>query len=141
MGYSPDGCVYTPSHGPLFYLMSNVINVVPKVWGTEHWVVNTDKYCFKLLTINPGFQCSLHYHKKKDETFIVYEGEILLEQRDSRGFPYEELLEAGMQRHIEPKTPHRFQARNTVAIVFEISTYHDDADVVRIEESKKISGD
>lgn len=140
MAYSPTRDVYQsyPQSYPLRPIMNNAVNVVPKMWGTEHWIVNNDKYCFKVLTVNPGFQCSLHYHKKKEETFIVYDGEILLEQRDVRAFPYEEVLGAGMQRHIEPRTPHRFQARNGVALVLEISTHHDDTDVVRIEESKKL---
>lgn len=121
--------------------LNGAVRVVPKLWGTEHWIVNSDKYCFKVLTVNPGYQCSLHYHKKKDETYIVYDGEILLEQRDVRGYPYEEVLSTGQQRHIEPKTPHRFHAMGGMAVVLEISTHHDDADVVRIEESKKISAD
>lgn len=110
---------------------------VEKLWGTELWIVNTDTHCFKVLELNPGYQCSLHYHKIKDETFIVYRGEIVLEQRDVRGFPFEEILECGDQRHIAPKTPHRFRAIER-ALVFEISTHHDDADVVRIEESRKL---
>lgn len=134
---------YNPASVNLSYpiialILNNAVHVVTKLWGNEHWIVNNDKYCFKVLTLFPGFQCSLHYHKKKDETFIVYDGEILLEQRDVRGYPVEELLVAGQQRHIEPKTPHRFQARNRMATVFEISTHHDDSDVVRIEESKKL---
>ncbi|SRR5260370_12806247 len=133
MGYSPVG-----TFRPLFFIANNAVNVVTKLWGTEHWIVNNDKYCFKVLTIMPGFQCSLHYHKRKDETFIVYDGEILLEQRDVRGYPIEEVLSAGQQRHIEAKTPHRFQARNGSAVILEISTHHDEADVVRIEESKKV---
>jgi mannose-6-phosphate isomerase-like protein (cupin superfamily) len=109
---------------------------VGKVWGTEWWVYN-GPYCFKLLVINPGFQCSLHLHPTKTETFIVASGEVFLEQRDVRAFPYSEILREGCIRHIEPKTPHRFGSTEG-AVIFEISTHHEDSDVVRLEESKKI---
>src|SRR5260221_13546997 len=94
---------------------------VPKLWGFEYWIVNTDRYCFKLLGLIPGYQCSLHYHQLKDETFVVYSGEIVLEQRDVRTFPFEESLRAGDKRHIAPRTPHRFRAVGEMALVFEIS--------------------
>lgn len=133
-----DAHAFMPMPHPLHSIMNHAIRVMPKVWGSEHWIVNSDKYCLKVLTVVPGYQCSLHYHKNKDETFIVQQGQVLLEQRDIRGYPYEELLSAGEQRHIAPKTPHRFQAKDAVAVIIEISTHHDDADVVRIEDSKKI---
>jgi hypothetical protein len=32
-----------------------------KVWGNEEWVANNDKYCGKILNLNKGFRCSIHY--------------------------------------------------------------------------------
>jgi len=43
---------------------------VEKVWGSEDWIVNRE-YCGKVLNLNKGFRCSMHYHKNKDETFYV----------------------------------------------------------------------
>src|SRR4051812_37450647 len=40
-----------------------------KIWGREIWITNTALYCGKHLLLNKGYQCSLHYHKIKDETF------------------------------------------------------------------------
>ena len=54
------------------------IEIHPKGWGHEKWIVNTDKYCGKILFFEEGKQCSWHYHKLKDETFYVQSGEILL---------------------------------------------------------------
>ena len=53
------------------------IEIHPKGWGHEKWIVNTDKYCGKILFFEEGKQCSWHYHKLKDETFYVQSGEIL----------------------------------------------------------------
>ncbi len=113
-----------------------MIRFVQKVWGSESWIVN-DEYCAKILEINPGFQCSLHYHLNKRETFHVLSGYIKLEQRDLRGFPIEEFLSPGDTRTIEPKTPHRFGSY-VGARLLEISTHHSDDDVVRITESGEI---
>ena len=45
---------------------------VPKGWGYEHWIVNKEDYCGKLLFFKKGKRCSWHYHKLKDETFHVH---------------------------------------------------------------------
>jgi mannose-6-phosphate isomerase-like protein (cupin superfamily) len=111
--------------------------VVLKLWGTEFWLTNTDKYCAKVLEVMPNWSCSLHYHPVKQETFYVLEGEVKLEQRDVRGVPFEEILKAGDQRLIMPKTPHRFSSLEGAQIL-EISTHHEDEDTIRIEESRKI---
>ena len=58
--------------------MTEDIKHVPKGWGYEKWIVNTDEYCGKLLFFNKGKRCSWHYHKIKDETFYLQSGSILL---------------------------------------------------------------
>lgn len=52
------------------------IKFVPKGWGFEKWLVNSDKYCGKLLFFAKSKRCSLHYHKIKDETFFVHSGKL-----------------------------------------------------------------
>ena len=51
---------------------------VPKGWGYEDWIVNKPQYCGKLLFFKKGRGCSWHYHKKKDETFYVQSGRLLV---------------------------------------------------------------
>lgn len=51
---------------------------VPKGWGYESWIVNTEKYCGKLLFFKKGKQCSWHFHREKEETFYVHSGELLV---------------------------------------------------------------
>lgn len=108
-----------------------------KVWGEEIWIINNEDYCFKILVLKPGFQCSLHRHLQKRETFVVYAGLVKLEQCDVRGKHFEETLISGDQRTIQPKTLHRFSSENG-AVIYEISTTHSDFDVERLEESKAI---
>ena len=112
-----------------------MINEVDKLWGKEEWLVNNDKYCCKILYLNKGYQCSLHYHKKKDETFYVLEGVIEL-QVDTLRF---NLQETDYFR-ITPNTLHRFKSITDKSKILEVSTTHYDTDSYRIENSRKIGG-
>lgn len=106
--------------------------IVKKVWGEEIWLINESEYCFKILNLNKGSAGSLHYHPKKKETFIVIGGKVKIEY-DNKVYK----LKAGTKPlTIYPNTPHRFTGLKESRIL-EISTHHDDADVVRIEESRK----
>lgn len=109
------------------------VDIVPKVWGYEKWLENNDKYCCKILSVKKGYQCSLHYHKSKDETFVVTEGHVRLE------LGKEVLhLRPGAFVRIPPNTHHRFTGIEN-SLIMEVSTHHDEADSYRLEESKKVS--
>jgi len=114
---------------------------VQKLWGVEYWLVNNDKYCWKLLQLNPGAQSSLHYHPIKDETFFVLVGDVYLETVSKGGLLLHTLLRPGDFRRLQPGRPHRFRAAFSTAFVLEVSTSHDDKDVVRLEESRRISNE
>jgi mannose-6-phosphate isomerase-like protein (cupin superfamily) len=107
--------------------------LVDKLWGQEEWLVN-DTYCVKLMTLKPGYQCSLHYHNNKDETFYVLSGIVML----NVGGVMHRMLPGDYIR-IKPGMIHRFHAANGEPATFlESSTHHDDEDVVRLEDSRKI---
>lgn len=108
------------------------VEIVPKVWGHEKWLENNEKYCSKLLSLKKGYQCSLHYHKIKDEMFLVTKGHIRLEL----GKRILHMREGSFVR-IPPRTLHRFRGIEDSAIL-EISTHHSEEDSYRIEESKKV---
>ncbi len=108
------------------------IGIVPKVWGYEKWLENNEKYCCKLLSLNKGYQCSLHYHKNKDETFLITQGHVRLELGDEVMHLY-----PGAFVRIPPNTPHRFTGMDD-SLIMEVSTYHDEADSYRLEESRRI---
>lgn len=126
------------------------IKEVEKIWGKEFWVVNNEKYCMKFLFIEPGGMCSLHWHRRKDETFFIDEGSCFLEileiSTPVEGSPgthnetqYE--LSHGDSFRITPGVVHRFWVpKDAVAgcMVVEVSTTHDDSDVVRLENSKRL---
>jgi quercetin dioxygenase-like cupin family protein len=95
--------------------------------------VNTDLYCLKELHLTAGWQCSLHRHRIKDETFLVQSGEVEIELGSRRW-----LAHAGESIHIPPMTWHRFGSRNA-AMLLEVSTHHSDEDVERLEMSRRLS--
>ena len=110
--------------------MKNKI-IVPKVWGSEEWIVNNDLYCGKILNLNLGWRCSVHYHKKKHETFYLLQGALLMEMGDdlTRRVLYE-----GDSEVVEPLQKHRFTGLKDSRII-EFSTHHEDSDSYRETES------
>jgi|SRR3989344_2334401 len=104
---------------------------VEKLWGYEKWLYNDEKYCCKLLFVKEGYQCSLHFHKNKDETFFVVRGHIRLELgKDILHF------RTGHYVRIPPGTRHRFLGLEDTEII-ESSTHHNETDSYRIELSRK----
>jgi D-lyxose ketol-isomerase len=119
-------------------IAARAIKVVPKVWGVEFWLVNTKKYCWKLLKINPGYVSSVHSHAKKDETFYGLMGIALLKIYDDSPNGWSPCtISPGAQAEIKHRMVHSFQAVNT-AWISEISTHHDDNDVIRLQPSRKL---
>jgi len=117
----------------LIQMNSLHINFVPKGWGFEKWIVNTEEYCGKLLYFVKGKKCSWHYHKLKDETFYIQSGKILLKYSDDDEMNYadEIILNKGDKFHIYRTLRHQmFALENTE--LFEFSTQHFDEDSYRI---------
>jgi mannose-6-phosphate isomerase-like protein (cupin superfamily) len=90
-------------------------------------------YCLKRLVIQPRAQCSLHYHAVKDETFVVEHGIVHFELDDTVF-----VLNPGDSIHIPTGAWHRFgnRAYSQPASILEVSTFHDDSDSYRHEESR-----
>lgn len=119
--------------------------VVAKGWGHELWIENNDKYCGKQLTVLPGKWCSVHYHKLKDETFYVIDGELLLEYAGlipKTGYTHDLwwtidkkkiVLKKGDSFRIRTDSMHRFTSNtNTPCTFIEFSTTHSDEDSYRV---------
>jgi len=113
---------------------SDDIKIVPKGWGFEKWVVNTELYCGKLLHFNMGKRCSWHYHKIKDETFYVQSGELLLIYGEDDNINKGKMivLRPGDKFHVYAGLRQQMQARIDTEL-FEFSTQHFDSDSYRIE--------
>ncbi len=106
---------------------------VLKGWGWEDWLWN-GVYCGKILHFFEGKCCSWHYHKMKEETFLVSLGRIQLtygwnhdiEKADVR------LLNTGDAFHVSPGLVHRMRGYEGDAEIIEFSTHHMDSDSYRV---------
>lgn len=130
---------------------------VTKGWGWEDWIWNYGLYCGKVLFVKQGKRCSWHYHKVKDETFLLTEGEVLIRYcydlrlmreyetyvakgdvlaisllvKDKYKFACEVILRPGGVFHVPPGCPHQFVGLLDSKLI-EFSTHHDDADSIRL---------
>jgi D-lyxose ketol-isomerase len=116
------------------------IQIVPKGWGEERWIHNDELYCGKILVVNEGKRCSLHYHELKTESFYLQQGRVRMELTDlasARQTPpvIREVFEMGPGDSLllVPGTVHRFTSLDGDAHIFEFSTQHFDEDSHRIE--------
>ena len=128
-------------------LSSKIVKVdapykVKKPWGQELWLnVEHPDYAFKEIRIKAGQQTSLQYHKTKEETLLITEGQADLifhsnsEECDG-SLPDENLstqaLESMQLIHIPPRTLHRLTAKTDICL-YEVSTGDVD-DVVRVAD-------
>jgi D-lyxose ketol-isomerase len=128
-----------------------------KSWGFEYWFENNKQYCGKIIQVR-GTEWSsfgaFHYHKIKDETFLVLSGTLMLDIVDLDGvikgyIPHNKIC--GLQRstqypptvhrfylkpfdymRLRPGVLHRFSALGFEAMFTETSTTHKEEDSYRI---------
>ena len=109
------------------------VHVEPKGWGREVWIANNPLYCGKILEIRKGLRCSLHYHKRKTESFYLRSGKLRVRVKES---PESESIEefdltAGDCMDVPPGLVHQMEALED-AELFEFSTQHFDSDSYRL---------
>lgn len=109
------------------------IRVVPKGWGREVWIVNGGLYCGKILEIDKGKRCSLHFHKLKTESFYLRAGRLTIRVKE---VPESEVIEefelnAGDCMDVPPGLVHQMEALED-AELYEFSTQHFDTDSHRL---------
>lgn len=112
--------------------MRVAVKRVDKPWGYELVFAHTDRYVGKILHVDPGHALSLQYHKRKDETLFVREGEIELELEED-GRLVRHVFRSGDSYRIPPGTRHRLMAGERGCDIIEVSTPELD-DVVRLED-------
>jgi len=108
------------------------IEKVEKPWGYELIWGKTSQYVGKVLHINQGHQLSLQYHRKKEETILLWSGKMTFIYENDQGVLEEIVLSAGEAHHVLPGRKHRMIAVEDCD-VFEVSTPQLQ-DVVRIED-------
>ncbi len=101
---------------------------VEKPWGREEIWAETDSYVAKKNFIKKGHKLSKQYHKIKEETLYVVEGNLRLQFHE-----HARLMVVGESCHINPGTIHRFCADINDVVLIEVSTPHLH-DVVRLED-------
>jgi quercetin dioxygenase-like cupin family protein len=113
--------------------MTSSIKIVPKGWGYEKWIVNTEKYCGKLLFFERNKRCSWHYHKIKDETFYLNRGKIYLWYGwdDDLAKAEMKIMEPGDSFHVPVGLKHQMIALEDSEL-FEFSTEHFEEDSYRV---------
>jgi mannose-6-phosphate isomerase-like protein (cupin superfamily) len=111
------------------------VHVVDKVWGREVWIANGELYCGKILEINKGKRCSLHYHQLKTESFYLRSGRLRVRIKESPDASETEELELnpGDCMDIYPGLLHQMEALED-AELYEFSTQHFDSDSHRIAQ-------
>jgi mannose-6-phosphate isomerase-like protein (cupin superfamily) len=109
------------------------MHIEPKGWGREIWIVNNHLYCGKILEILKGKRCSLHFHKRKTESFYLHSGHLLMTVKESPEAPTTQQFElvAGQCLDISPGLVHQMEALED-AQLFEFSTEHFETDSYRL---------
>jgi len=109
------------------------IHVVKKGWGREVWIANGELYCGKILEINRGKRCSLHFHKLKTESFYLRAGRLRVRILESPQTSVSEEFELnpGDCMDIYPGLVHQMEALED-AELYEFSTQHFDSDSHRL---------
>jgi mannose-6-phosphate isomerase-like protein (cupin superfamily) len=109
------------------------LEIHPKGWGYEKWIVNNQLYCGKLLFFNENKKCSFHFHKVKTETFYLQRGliKVLHSFGDDITLTEEVVLEPGDSFHVPVGLRHQMIAMENSEL-FEFSTQHFEEDSYRI---------
>ena len=110
--------------------------VVNKSWGNEIRIVSNENnnYSGKLLNLNQNESTSTHFHSNKHKTFYVLNGTLhieIIEPESAELMRY--AVDSEETFEIEQNVAHRLYAQDSGVTVIEISTYHDDEDVYRVQ--------
>lgn len=96
--------------------------IVEKGWGSEDIWVTNDKYCSKFLHFKKNARFSMHFHKEKEETWYVLNGDFAVEWIDTKNAKLTtQMLGAGDIWHNPPMLPHRLICLKEGTII-EVST-------------------
>jgi mannose-6-phosphate isomerase len=115
-----------------------LMKVVPKPWGREVWIAQTDKYAMKIIEIKKGTRSSLQYHVKKHEHIYVDSGVMQVEWENDQGEMEILILKPGEVIENKPGRKHRMTAVEDVRLL-EVSTPELD-DVVRLADDYRREG-
>ena len=111
----------------------NDTKTVKRKWGYEKWIENLDDYCGKVLVLEKGKKCSMHFHMNKLETMFLQAGRVDIRFRDPRNAEdYVVELHPGDSVRIPRGQQHQIIAVEDSRL-FEFSTKHEETDSYRVE--------
>ena len=107
-----------------------------KSWGNVIKIVDNEDndYSGRLLNINQNNQTSTHFHSNKHKTFYVLSGVLVIdviEPSNAEVVSYK--IDSEETFEIEQNVAHRLRAEEDGVTVIEVSTYHHDNDVYRVQ--------
>ena len=107
---------------------------VKKGWGYELIWATNDKYCGKIMVFEKiGAKFSMHFHKEKDETWIVNSGKFKVRWIDTKTAKISEKeLSEGETWYNPPLLPHQLEALEPNSSITEVSTADSVEDNYRI---------
>jgi len=107
---------------------------ITKGWGYEVIWASNEHYCGKFLVFTKkDAKFSMHFHKNKDETWFVNDGEFKLRYIDTKTATlYEKPLKTGETWHNPPLMPHQLICTTDTGSVTEVSTMDDPDDNYRV---------
>lgn len=102
--------------------MTQLKGLVPKAWGSEFIWVTNEKYCSKFLNFETGGKFSMHFHREKEETWYVQNGEFEVRYIDTKDASQHYLIiKEGDTWHNPPLLPHQIICIKSGTII-EVST-------------------
>lgn len=98
--------------------------VVKKGWGYELIWATNDLYCGKIMVFErAGAKFSMHFHRKKDETWFVNSGKFKVRWIDTKtAILHEKELSEGDTWHNPPLQPHQLECMADNSSITEVST-------------------
>jgi len=103
-------------------------------WGKEIVFAATEHYTGKFLQFGPaGSKTTMHFHHKKDKTWVVLSGKFLLKVIDTSNAEIKEIiLNVGDTWRSGPLLPIQLEALEDQSSVAEVSTVEDIADIYHV---------
>ena len=109
------------------------MRIVEKGWGREEIWADEPGYCGKNLVFEAGKRFSMHFHRNKDETWLVQSGEFMLIWIDTENARRQMArLRPGSTWRNAPLVPHQLVCLEAGTVV-EVSTHDDPDDNYRVE--------
>ena len=108
--------------------------IVEKGWGKETIFAANELYTGKFLEFDrAGSKFSMHFHKDKDESWVVIQGAFKLTIIKTEDASREEIiLRKGDTWRNVPLLPHQLEALENDSAIIEVSTFDNPADNFRI---------